>query len=372
MARQIYALLPATDGGQIDVAVPQGREWQILSIEHYKPQADDSVFIFAPSTVVTAHRSIIVARTEREAVLSAPYTIEDELAQPVELLHFALGPRVAPGEPRDLYVVDSAQMERWVGRLKDAGLGAAVIVPELSLLPEASVAIALGDRCLIAANDRRYGVDLSLPEDVVRALLSLDNEPLGVQETTTHPLLKLIEWARDENLVDIRQGRFAMRRPGFSIDFRSLSAPMALASVSLVGWLSYLAFETATLSAESSRLRMEASSQYSTVFPDEQNVADPAQRIRERNTGYAAPALEFQTGAAALYEAVLAVDGAQIRSLRYDGMSGVMRASISYAAYGDDAKLRQAMANPSLLLTIGDSRQEQGRVIGDVTLEVQK
>lgn len=372
MARQVFILLPSTDDGAMDFALRKSGETLLILPQEFEPQADDVVTAFAPAGAATAHRAIISARSEKEAFLSAPYTIEDDLAQPVEMLHVALGPRVAAGQARDLYVVDSALMSVWEERLDELGLRHARIVPELSVIPDTDGIIAFDDRYLVSTKDRRYGVDLSFSEDLIRALTAPNGEELPLQRVTTHSLVKLAELLPADISTDFRQGRFSRRSAGAKPDLQSFGFLVGILAACVIAWIGYLSIQTATLNSETRRLRTDASNLYTAVFPGEANVPDPAQRIRERNSGGAEADLDFRTVAAALYEATLAVNGAQIRSLRYDAKTGMVRASLSYAAYGDDARLRQALEGSGLVIQIGDSRQEQGRVIGDLVLEASK
>lgn len=372
MARQVYILLPSTDDGAMDFALRKSGETALISPNEYEPEADDQVTAFAPAGAATAHRAVISARSDKEAFLSAPYTIEDDLAQPVEMLHVALGPRVAARQARDLYVVDSALMSVWEERLDGLGLRHARIVPELSIIPEAEGIIAFDDRCLVSTKDRRYGVDLSFSEDLVRALTMPNGEELPLERVTTHSLVKLAELLPSDISTDLRQGRFSRRSPGAKLDLQSFGFLIGILAACVVAWVGYLSIQTTILNSETGRLRIEASNLYTAVFPSEVNVPDPAQRIRERSSGGTETVLDFRTVAAALYEATLTVNGAQIRSLRYDAKTGMVRASLSYAAYGDDARLRQALEGSGLAIQIGDSRQEQGRVIGDLILEASK
>ena len=367
MTRQIYALLPSNDGDEITIALEQGRNWLIVPASEFRAASDDKVIAFAPATCVTRHQAAISARTEKEALLSAPYLIEDELAQPVEGLHIALGRRAAG--PRDIYVVNAGTIEGWIRQLNEAGLKGARIVPELALLPAGPIIVNLGDRYLVASGERRYGIDLSLPDDLVRALAAPDDAPIPVEPLETHPLMKLVEMMPDEPPADLRQGRFALRAPGFNFDLQSLRAPMALAAACLVVWVGMIAAETSALERSARSLQAEASRQYAGLFPDEGNVTDPAQQIRSKIAGLDQSALEFRPAAAALYEAVLAIEGTEVRAIRYERSNGSLRATLSYGAYGDDAKMRQLLVDAGLQVEIGDSRQEQGRVIGDLTLE---
>jgi type II secretion system protein L len=372
MTRQVFALLPASAHEPIVLAIEQGRGWQVLPAEDFRPESDDRAIGFAPATCVTHHRAHVSARSEKEALLSVPYLVEDDLAQPVELLHVALGRRAPDQLQRDLYVVDFRILEAWIDQLKQLGLRDAKIVPELALLPAGPVLVDLGARCLVALRERRYGVDLTLPDDLVHALIAPDGEKLPTEPLDGHPLLKLVSMLAGEPPADLRQGPFAVRAPGFNLDLQSLRMPLSLAAACVIASLGFVVAETSALKNDASRLKAEAARQYASLFPEEGSVADPELRIRAKAASVGQSALDFRTAVAALYRAVLSVDGTEIRSIRYERAQGVLRATLSYGAYGDDSKVSQFLSDAGLQVGIGDSRQEQERVIGDLTLEQQR
>ncbi|HEY5020757.1 MAG TPA: type II secretion system protein GspL [Steroidobacteraceae bacterium] len=64
------------------------------------------------------------------------YALEEQLAADIETLHFAVGARDGASGRTAVAVVTRALMSRWLQELADAGITAAVICPDASLLPE--------------------------------------------------------------------------------------------------------------------------------------------------------------------------------------------------------------------------------------------
>ncbi len=88
----------------------------------------------APAEQVTLFQVQIRARNRQQLQRAVPYALEDELAEDVETLHFALGPVL--GEDRyPVAVVARAHMEQWTTLLREAGLRPRALVPEMLALP---------------------------------------------------------------------------------------------------------------------------------------------------------------------------------------------------------------------------------------------
>ena len=55
-------------------------------------------------------------------------------------------------------------------------------------------------------------------------------------------------------------------------------------------------------------------------------------------------------------------------SLRYDRAIGELRATLTYPAFGADLDLKTAIEATSLQVILGDTRLEDGRVVGDLSI----
>jgi general secretion pathway protein L len=106
-------------------------------------------------------------RAKRLAAL--PFAIEDQIAEPVESLHLALGEEVAPKR----YLVGIVRhdvMARWTELADQAGLGHAAIVPDALALPrpaEGAWAVELAnDRAIARAGD---GTGFAIPASLLRS-----------------------------------------------------------------------------------------------------------------------------------------------------------------------------------------------------------
>lgn len=367
MARDLYALLPEDADKPVWFAVADGRGWRVIDEASLPSGPVNRLIAFAPSTAVTCHRAALSARSERQAQLAAGFAVEDELAQPVEQVHAVPAVTQGPGDERDIYVVANGLMEAWVSRLGEVGAASLAIIPELSLLGPDRTWLDLAGRRLILKDGRRYGVDLSLPEDLLRALLADEAGPVSPR-TDGETLTELISLHVPEGQVDLCQGRFARKRSGLFSGAVDLRMPaMALASLLLV-WTGVISVEIRALKQDAAGMRALASGVYAGLYPEEGAVDDPAARIRARSAAASPAALDFEQAAAALYEAVLASEGVSVQSIRYDARDASLRASLVLQSYGDDARLGADLEKSGLTVSVGDSRQEQGQVVGEIIL----
>jgi general secretion pathway protein L len=96
--------------------------------------AQRRVIALAPAEQVTLFEVRLKARNRQQLLRAVPYALEDELAEDVETLHFALGPSL--GDDRyPVAVVARTHMQQWTTRLREAGLRPRALVPEMLALP---------------------------------------------------------------------------------------------------------------------------------------------------------------------------------------------------------------------------------------------
>ena len=113
----------------------------------------------------------------------------------------------------------------------------------------------------------------------------------------------------------------------------------------------------------------EAQARYTAAFPDRPVPSNPAAALRAAQTGQAhLPKADFQQTSAALYGAVADLPGTHLVSLRYDRGLGELRATLTYPSFGADLDLKQSVEATGLKVNLGDTRLEEGRVVGDLAI----
>lgn len=383
MARRIYACFEDGPDGPISVALPRGGgDWEEVGAPDYKPRANDEIVVFVPGTEVTEHRAAIPARNEREARRAALFAIEDELASPVESLHIALSGKGEDGQ-RIVLVCSAERMTAWNNRLKREGWPVACLTPDYMALPATASAADTGLRLIFNLGTRRLALDGGAPGDLVSAVAGLsEGDPAlhgaGIARRlgrTGEPLpggtaaaLATLAGGR-QDFLDLRQGPFAQRQ-GMALPQVSLWQRAAgLAAAAGVVAIANVVLETRALNASADSHRAEAQALYAQYFPAEGRISNPATRVQQKLASQRATSLSFLDTSAVLYDAIGQLDGANLRSLRFDAETGEFRASVDYARYGDDLRLAELLGRAGLTATLGDTRSVGSGINGELRLE---
>jgi general secretion pathway protein L len=180
------------------------------------------------------------ARRRTEAL---PFAIEDQVAEPIETLHLALGAEVASR----IYlagIVRDAVMADWVVTLAAAGLERAAIVPDALLLPvpEEGWSVDLSeDRALVRSAD---GTGFAVPAAQFAALWKAGGGPLctsfglplpeAISALPSEAPVAALDMLLRHPALDLRQGRYARVRRALPTVWRR-AAIVAAAGVAAHG-----------------------------------------------------------------------------------------------------------------------------------------
>ncbi|HUP92053.1 MAG TPA: type II secretion system protein GspL [Solimonas sp.] len=94
------------------------------------------IVLLVPGADVRLTQVQVPARQAARVLQAAPYALEDQLAEDVDTLHFALGPRRADGQ-WPVAVVAKARIDAWLQPFNERGLRPDALVPEILALPAA-------------------------------------------------------------------------------------------------------------------------------------------------------------------------------------------------------------------------------------------
>lgn len=143
-----------------------------------------------------------------------PFALEEQLADDVENLHFAVGRR-APGSTRTpIAVVAKSLLREWLGALQEAGLAPAALHADAALLPANPgqlVALVEHEQVLARAPE---AVPVSLPAEELAAALELAQPVLRAGDDAVGPAPGLLlyatpaDWERRGGEVDRLRERF--------------------------------------------------------------------------------------------------------------------------------------------------------------------
>lgn len=252
--------------------------------------------VFVPGADVRLTRVKVPAKQLSKVLQAVPYALEDQVADDIDTLHFAIGSRDAEGL-HPVAIVSRARMNAWRSMLRAHGLQAELLVPDLLALPvpgadESWSALADGAQVLVrnaawsgfncAAEDLASYLAIADPQRSHPLRLFVVGESLQDWSRLDWPLSllphptrlgALVAHFKTETAINLLQGSHAQVR-----DVQRLWQPWKLAAVLACAWVGVSAVgyvtETWQLGAEL-RGQDEANlRRFQQLFPDQTRVVD--------------------------------------------------------------------------------------------------
>jgi len=193
------------------------------------------VVVFVPGAEVRLLRVTVPARQAAKVLQAAPYLVEDQFADDVETLHFALGPRQTDGS-YPLAAVARERIEQWLTLLRNCGIEPNFLVPETLALPwpgDGSWQV-LAETGQVTARTDAFAGFTAAPEDFevmlqiadpgenphpLRIMLTQDvgadytllSRKVELRPGYVRPIEALARNFRSAQAIDLLQGEFAVR-----------------------------------------------------------------------------------------------------------------------------------------------------------------
>jgi len=253
-----YALASAQPG--VSVQAQRGTLDTILALA-----AGRRVVLFVPGADVRLASVTVPARAPQKILQAAPYALEDQLAEDVDILHFAIG---VPGQTEDgahpVAVVARARMETWLTPLRERGIQPDALVPETLCLPPpegghwtglaeqgrvtvrtgpyAGFACSLDDFAAylqIADAEARVPLRLFVARDV-ESDFSRIGRPVELLPGYTSGLEVLARHWRPQSSINLLQGTYSGKE-----DWQRLARPWRLAGALAALWIALAAIHQA-------------------------------------------------------------------------------------------------------------------------------
>lgn len=252
--------------------------------------------VLVPSADVRLTSVQLPARQVAKVLQAVPFALEDQLADDIETLHFALGAR-QPDGAWPVAVVARDRIERWLGFFTERGLRPDAMIPDVLALAvpydshfsvlvdgdEVVVRTGLDGGFVCQREDLELCLQIADPQrsHVLRAIIPRDQafDPTTLPWTVEplhgfgHPLEALLQGLRENQAIDLLQGEYSLRQDWLRLwrPWRvaaSLAATAVLLGATLHGVQAYrLGHELDALS-EANRER------YQQVFPAETRIVD--------------------------------------------------------------------------------------------------
>ncbi len=250
------------------------------------------IIVLVPGTEVLLLEAPAVSRNRSQLAKAVPFALEDQLAQPVEELHFALAGKI-DGPTVGVAAVSHVRLRQWLDELSAAGIRPDALLPDSLALPVGHLLIESGGAQLrlgpwraatmepeLLAEWLEFADDGSLPDIEVfdTRFQPRQNLPLAVRayhERQGDALALLARGIGAEPGLNLLQGAHALRhRSAPAARWWRRSA--AAAALLLVLAFAQLVFERHTLARESDRLDTAMRNVLVQSFPEMEKVAgDP-------------------------------------------------------------------------------------------------
>jgi general secretion pathway protein L len=371
-----YAVVAGPPGASIPV--------QHGSLDEVLAQAGNRrIVLFVPGADVRLTTVQVPARQAQKVLQAAPYALEDQLAEDVDTLHFAIAgdaPRRRANEPHPVAIVARERMDAWLAPLRARQLRADAVVPEtLSLpAPEAGRWTGLaeagrvtirtgaftGFTCTLA--DLEAYLQLADPPALTPLRLFVANDvdydftrlarPIELMPGYGSALEVLVRHWRADASIDLLQGAYSQKP-----EWQGLGRPWRIAAGVAAAWLVVALangiVETVRGNAELRRLEQANIERYKALFPETtrfDNLALQAQQqllaLRGAGGGQA-PLLQLLDAAAA---SLGATPGLTLQSLQF--RDGALFLSLT----GTDLQALESLrawygAHPSTQLSVQDT-----------------
>ena len=250
------------------------------------------IIVLVPGSEVVLLEAPAVSKNRAQLAKAVPYALEDQLAQPVEELHFALAARV-DGATVGVAAVSQARLAGWLAELGAAGIRPDALVPEPLALPLGHLLIESGSAQLrlgqwraaalepeLLAEWLEFADDGSLPEIEVfdTRFQPRQNLPLQVRayhERQGDALALLARGIAAEPVLNLLQGAHAPRHRSAPAARWWRRAAAAAAALVVLAFFQ-LVLERYALARESDRLDGAMRAVLAQSFPEMEKVAgDP-------------------------------------------------------------------------------------------------
>lgn len=350
----------------------------------------ERVVLLAPGEEVTLRAIELPVRGGEQALAAARFAVEDDLAQPLEELEVALGPR-GKTTRRELVVVSRERLSTWTATLVAVGVEADSATPDYAALPldpGKILAVEHRERLLVRGEGLGFAVEAPLAPAILAAVLAerpaeavtlLSDRP----ETLLPPALRdgrrveMLPAPTDAELIAlfvrglVAQGpatamNLAAKRSAAPVRLKDWRLAAGLSGAAAAAFLALLAAETVSFRAQAAAAEAAAGRVQAEAFADPADAASARSALR---AGGGRAGASFLDLSALLAESVGDVPAMEIEALRFDAGGGGLAASVAFAAYEDVQRLRAAVETRGGRLTEGASRMQDDRLVGELTVE---
>lgn len=343
------------------------------------------IVVFIPATDVRLATVKVPARQPSKVLQAVPYALEEQVAEDVESLHFAIGMRLEDGS-HPVAIISRARLAAVLSQLRARGLQPDLLIPESLALPVPTAdgawsALADGEQVIvrsgawsgfacdaddlagylsIADAERAHPLRLQVGGDA-----SIDGSRLDWPVTLLpqpSALTALAASLKPEHAINLLQGGYAQSR-----SMEQFWKPWRVAAALLLAWMvvagaGYLV-QGARLATELRRQDDANIARFQQLFPDQTRVVDLTAQLDQQMRALGAGA--GAGGPLALFEplaqALTASPGLKLTGVQY------REGSLFLSMTATDLQVLEALRNwfanrPGAALEVQSANAESGAV----------
>jgi general secretion pathway protein L len=322
------------------------------------PVAEDIVAV-PPADAVTLHWAALPARSQAQATAAARIVVAEASAAPVTDLHVAVGEAV--GDERPIAVVSHAAMTGWLARLARAGVEPSAMVPAPLLVPapeEGFVRAELAGEGVVRGPASGFA-----DEGWLTDLLTGGVPPRTLGDNEIDEALVATAAAP---AIDLRQGAYARRRRrGIDWALVRRSVGLGLGVLALTLAIDLVRIGKYSFAADAVELEAEAAARRG--LPRGATVVDADRQLAERLGQVRGPGLGFSGTAAAVFQAIQRVPGAELTALDFQP-TGDLRLGVAVAREAEATDVKRAIEAAGFRVDAGTFQSAGGRITGEMTV----
>jgi len=329
-----------------------------------RPPEATRVRVLIPADRIT-HAAIPIAARDPKLIKQAiPYALEEQLAEDIEQMHFAHGPRDKEGRVQ-VRAIRREELERLLDRLRQQGLEPDGVFSELDCLPlpaEGWVTLAWNGMLLARGSQ---GEALALEQGLLGPLL--DGAPVHAIDPPEGALIWLHRRLSERGMINLI-GNGRARALGDRL--RPWRIPAALAAAALILQAGLMAYETHNLKRQRAELQAEIERMAREAAPDIKRWVNPVAQLRQRAAGDTAPSAEggMLTLLAQLAPALAAQSDIKLGNLNFQG--GTLEAQLSATESASlEALVKTLRQKPGLAAELTEQRVEGGQATARLRLK---
>ncbi len=262
------------------------------------------VVVLVPGNEVVLTKVDLPIRQRAKLIQAVPYALEEQLAEDVEQLHFAVGEKQGNGET-PVFVASDLKMQSWLAGFEAAGITPRALVPDILCLPGPvddqhwSLLIEGANTLIRTSPSSGFTCDSIALEDYLSLAEATETLKLKVAtvetdssiRVTTLPVqsvdidsninfgLEAMQLTGDFNRFNLLQGKYS-RQQGFDSWLQPLKFTAALVLLSVVLGTLSLALDHFKFKTELSRISAENDAAIARMFPEIKTLVPGSERIQ--------------------------------------------------------------------------------------------